>query len=807
MKNITVVFLFFFTLLLSYHSHAQDILKSSDLSTVKVANLSDADIAKIKAQLQSNHMTIEQAEPMALSKGMSAAEFAKLKERLNSLSTGSLNNKAAGNTTGKTNNSGRVLDKIANNKVKDSVNAMIFGSELFDNPTLNFEPDSNLATPVNYILGPGDELQVSVYGVQEYNASIPVSVEGKISIQYVGEIAVSGMSIEAATQKIKAAIARVYSTVASGQSQVSVSLSRIRTISITIVGGKQPGNYSISSLATVYNALHLAGGPGKNGSYRNIELIRNNKVYKYVDIYRFLVKGDQSDNVTLKENDVIRIPVYTQRVTVTGEVKRPGIFEMKKGETFSDLLRFASGFNEFAYTASVNVTQKTGKEFKVKDISEKEFSSYQPQAGDVFRITKILNRFENRIKIEGAVFRPDYYSYSEGMRVSDLIQRAEGLKEDAYTKRARIIRLQSDLTTEIVTVDLAAVLAGDRTADIALKREDEVTIYSVLDFKEDYKVTIDGEVKNPGEYDYVDNLSLNDLIVQVGGLTGSASKRVEIARMIKSDERDDNDPKRVELIALEITADNNEQAKNFVLQPFDVINIRRMAVYEKPQMVKVSGAVVYPGKYVLANKKESVYNVVMRAGGLTSVANIEGMKILRPIKQEQIDDIESIDLNLSKNDTLKEKLTKKLKEEAKFAVIPLDWEKIEKNKEHYSNVTLFPEDEIVVSTFNEGVKVSGNVLLNSEIPYRKSKGLNYYLNAVGGVNSKGWKKKAYVIYPNGKADVTSSFLFFKSYPKVTPDSQIVVPEKPERKRMSTGEWVSIGSVFSSLALLIITAFK
>ncbi|KQB44185.1 Periplasmic protein involved in polysaccharide export [Flavobacterium daejeonense] len=807
MKKITAVLLLFFTLLLSYQSHAQDILKSSDLSTVKVANLSDADIAKIKAQLQSNHMTIEQAEPMALSKGMSAAEFAKLKERLNSLSTGSLNNKAAGNTTGKTNNSGRVLDKITNNKVKDSVNAMIFGSELFDNPTLNFEPDSNLATPVNYILGPGDELQVSVYGVQEYNASIPVSVEGKISIQYVGEIAVSGMSIEAATQKIKAAIARVYSTVASGQSQVSVSLSRIRTISITIVGGKQPGNYSISSLATVYNALHLAGGPGKNGSYRNIELIRNNKVYKYVDIYRFLVKGDQSDNVTLKENDVIRIPVYTQRVTVTGEVKRPGIFEMKKGETFSDLLRFASGFNEFAYTASVNVTQKTGKEFKVKDISEKEFAVYQPQAGDVFRITKILNRFENRIKIEGAVFRPDYYSYSEGMRVSDLIKRAEGLKEDAYTKRARIIRLQSDLTTEIVTVDLATVLAGDRTADIALKREDQLTIYSVLDFREEYKVTIDGEVKNPGEYDYVDNLSLNDLIVQVGGLTGSASKRVEIARMIKSDVIDDANPKRIELVELEITADNNEQVKNFVLQPFDVINIRRMAVYEKPQMVKVSGAVVYPGKYVLANKKESVYNVVMRAGGLTAVANIEGMKILRPIKQEQIDEIERVDLNLSQNDSLKNGMTKKLKEEVQFAVIPLDWEKIEKDKAHYSNVTLFPEDEIVVSTFNEGVKVTGNVLLNSEIPYRKSKGLNYYLNAVGGVNSKGWKKKAYVIYPNGKADVTSSFLFFKSYPKVTPDSQIVVPERPERKRMSTGEWVSIGSVFSSLALLIITAFK
>ncbi|GGA63374.1 capsule polysaccharide transporter [Flavobacterium palustre] len=807
MKKITAVFLFFFTFLFSYQSHAQDILKSNDLSTVKVDYLSDTDIAKIKAQLQSNNMTIEQAEPMALSKGMSVTEFAKLKARLNGASGTASTTKNTDSSNGKGTNSGRTQEKIVNKKVKDTVNALIFGSELFDNPTLNFEPDSNLATPVNYILGPGDELQVSVYGVQEFNASIPVSVEGKIAIQYVGQISVAGMSIEAATQKIKAAIARVYSTVPSGQSQVSVSLSRIRTIKITIVGGKQPGNYSISSLATVYNALHLAGGPGKNGSYRNIELIRNNKVYKNIDIYRFLVKGDQSDNVTLKENDVIRIPVYTQRVTVEGQVKRPGIFEMKRGEKFSDLLNFASGFNEFAYTASVNVIQKTGKEFKVKDISEKEFASYTPQSGDVFRVTKILNRFENRIKIEGAVFRPDYYSYNEGMRISDLIQRAEGLKEDAYTKRARIIRLKSDLTTEIVNVDLAAALSGDANADIALKREDEVTIYSVLDFKEEYKVTIDGEVKNPGEYEYVDNLSLNDLIVQVGGLTGSASKKVEIARMIKSDEIDDANPKRIELLEFEITADNNEQVKNFVLKPFDVINIRRMAVYEKPQMVKISGAVVYPGKYVLANKKESVYNVVMRAGGLSPVANIDGMKILRPIKQEQIDKIESIDLNLAKNDTLKDKFVKKLKEEAKFAVIPLDWKKIEKDKEHYSNVTLFPDDEIVVTTFNEGVKVTGNVLLNSEIPYRKGKSFQYYLSSVGGVDAKGWKKKAYIIYPNGKADVTGSFLFFRSYPKVLPDSQIVVPEKPERKKLSAGEWVGFGSVISSLALLIITAFK
>jgi len=786
MKKITYVLTLFFILVMTINVHSQDILKSKDLSSINVDYLSDDDLAKISAQLKSNNTTIDQVEPIALSRGMSSTEFNKLKTKLTEYQKKNLKESKKDISLKKDDNdskSGRKQEKIINEKVKDSVNSLIFGSELFDNPTLNFEPDLKLATPMNYVLGPGDELQVSVFGVQEYNASIPVSVEGKISIDYVGQIAVSGMSIEAASQKIKAAIARVYSTVRSGQSQVSVSLSQIRTIKVTIVGGKQPGNYSISSLATVYNALHLAGGPGKNGSYRNIELIRNNKVYRNIDIYRFLVKGDQSDNVSLKENDVIRIPAYTQRVTVEGEVKRPGIFEMKKGEKFSDLLNFASGFNEFAYTASVNVLQKTGKEFKVHDINESDYNSYQPQSGDVFRITKILNRFENRIKIEGAVFRPDYYSFTEGMRISDLITRAEGLKEDAYSKRARIIRLKTDLTTEIVNVDLGAALSGDLNADIELKREDI------------------------GEYEYFENLTLNDLVVQVGGLTGSASKRVEIARMVKSDAIDDTDPKRIELIELEITADNNEQIKNFVLKPFDVINIRRMAVYEKPQMVTVSGAVGYPGKYVLANKKETVYNIVMRAGGLTSIANLDGMKIKRPIKEEQIETLERVDLNISKNDTLKGKLAKKLKEDLKFATIPVNWEKIVKDKNHFSNVTLFPGDEIEVAVYNEGVKVTGNVLLTSEIPYRSGKGFKYYINAVGGVDSKGWKKKAYIIYPNGKADVTTSFLFFKSYPKVMPDSQIVVPEKPERKKMTAGEWVGIGSVVSSLALLIITAFN
>ena len=808
MKKIIVAILLVFALFQSEAVMAQDLLRGTDLSTVKVDYLSDSDIAKLKAQLQSNNTTIEQVEPLVLAKGMSSTEYTKLKIRLKSqmtvAPTGVSNTDVYDEKKGE---QSRKQDEIINKKVKDTLNALVFGSELFDNPDLNFEPNLKLATPVNYVVGPGDELQISVYGVQEYNATSPVSMEGKVNIQYVGQIPVSGMTIEAATQKIKGAISRVYSTVASGQSQVSISLSRIRTIKVTIIGSKQPGNYSISSLATVYNALFLGGGPGKNGTYRNIELLRNNKVYKKVDIYNFLVNGDQSDNVGLKDNDVIRIPAYSQRVTLEGQVKRPGIFEMKSGETFKDLLSFASGFNEFAYTASVNVLQKTSKDFKVKDISSSEYGSYKPLAGDVFRISKILNRFENRIKIEGAVFRPEIYSFYEGMRISDLVAQADGLKEDAYMDRATIVRTKADLTTEVTNVNLSEALSGNTAANIYLQKEDIVTVYSILDFKEDYKVTIDGEIMKPGIYEFHDSLTLNDLLVQAGGLTGSASKRVEIARMIKSDVINNADTKRVQLFNLEIIPENNEQIKNFTLQAFDVVNIRRMAVYEKPEMVTVSGAVNYTGKYVLANKKEKIYDVIQRAGGLTALANVDGVKIKRPIQAKQIEDLKNVNLNLGKQDSLQNKLTKKLKEDLKYATIPVDWRNIVEDPTDKTNVTLFAGDEIEVSVINESVKVMGNVLLTSEIPYHRGKGFNYYLESVGGTDAKGWKKKAYIIYPNGKAAVSTTFFFIRSYPKVLPGSQIVVPEKPEVRKMSTGEWVSIGSVITSLALLIVTAFR
>lgn len=802
MRKFIYGLLFFIFTFTTSSLQSQDILRSKDVSGVKVETLNDAEIANIKSQLQANNLTIDQVEPMLKQRGMQDLEFLKLRERLAATPAARTEPEKSSNETV------RAQEPVENRRTKDSTDDKIFGSELFDNPDLNFEPNLKLATPVNYILGPGDELMMSLYGMQEFNDVSTVSEDGKINVSHVGLIQVAGLTIEAATQKIRTATGRIYASLRSGQSKLNVSLAKIRTIKVTIIGARQPGNFSVSSLSTVFNALYLAGGPAKNGSYRNIELVRNNKLLTYVDIYKFMVNGDQSENIGLKDNDVIRIPVYKNRVSLEGEIKRPGIFELKPGETFTNLLAYASGFSDVAYTASVHIIQKTGKEYKVKDLAPSEFDSYAPQAGDAITVSKILNRFENRVQVQGAVFRPNAYSFYNGMRVKDLISRADGVLEDAYLKRAIITRTNADLTTEIVNVDLQKVMAGDAAANILLQKEDLVKVFSLTDFKEKYSVTVNGEIQNPGTYEYHKNLSLNDLLLQAGGLMSSASKNVEIARMLKAEAINSNDSTKAQLFNIEIDAADNEQTKIFLLQPFDVINIRKLAVYEKPQMVTIRGAVPYAGRYVISGKNEKVFDMIKRAGGLTPEADEMGVKIKRPIQEAQITALSEVNLNLEKYDSSAgNKLTKKLKEDIKYAIIPIEWKSITEDPENYSNITVEAGDVIEVADRNENVKVTGNVLLTSELPFSKGKGLRYYVDAVGGTDSKAWMQKAYVIYPNGKAAVTKKFLFFKSYPKITAGSQIIIPEKPETTKITTTEIASIASVLVGMAGVVIAIIR
>ncbi len=808
--------LFFFTATLL---QAQDLLKGKDLSTIKVDQLSDADIAKLKAQLNESKVTIEQAEQMALAKGMSAAEFAKLKARLNAgvqnqKATGALKSDARGanKTIEKQNNSTDSLDteQYGNTKPLPLINPLIFGSELYTSIAPNFEPNLKLATPLNYILGPDDELLVTVYGVQEYTGELLVSDEGNINLPSVGQVRVAGLTIEAAIQKLKTVMGNsIYPYLKNGGSKLSVTLNKIRSIKVTVIGANRPGNYTLSSLSTVFNALYVAGGPTEFGSFREIELVRNNKVERKIDLYRMLLKGDQSDNIGLKDNDVIRIPAYKKRVELQGQVKRPGIFEVLPGERFQQILEFASGFTDTAYTAIVKAFQNSDRERKVKDVAASEYQQYQPESGDVFVVSKILNRFQNRVKINGAVFRPDVYELTNGLTVGELIRKADGLKEDAYTGRAQILRLQDDLRRSILSFDVRKALSGDSAHNLLLKREDEILISSALDLRDYFKVTIQGEIRLPGDYDFVENLTLRDIILQAGGFTDAAYKNIEIARLIKRDSIALTDNRASSIINTEIDGDLSTGAGSVIIMPYDVITVRRKAGYTLPETVVVSGQVQYPGPYALSNRSERVSDLLKRSGGYTPDAYPSGAYIKRYLTAEEKkkkEDAKEIQKNISKKDTA---TLRDLEEGSRkeFVRVPIDLPSIMNNPGSIEDLVLRMNDELVIPKFDGQVKISGAVLLETQIPYNPKSSFKDYISNAGGYSGDSWVKNSYVVYANGKAATTKRFLFFKSYPKIFPGSEIVVPKKPEKKTLSTGEIIGISSAMASLAGVVIAILR
>jgi len=800
---------------------AQDLLKGKDLSQIRVDQLSDADINKLKIQLTSAGMTIDQAEQAALAKGMSATEFAKLKKRIESLNgndskeeVGKLKARKDGDkpSAEKLDNSSDTLDteKYKEKPPKPLIDPLIFGSELYTTVSPSFEPNMKLATPLNYVLGPDDQILVNVYGVQQYEGDLLVSAEGFITVPNVGQIKVAGLTIEAATQKIKTVMGNtVYAYLKSGGSKLSVTLSKIRSIKVLIIGANRPGTFTLSSLSTVFNALYIAGGPTAFGSFREIELVRNNKVERKIDLYRLLLHGDQSDNIGLKDNDVIRIPAYKKRVELQGQVKRPGYFEVLPNESFASILDFASGFTDTAYRASVKVFQRSEKERKVQDLESTAYNTYQPQSGDVFVASKILNRFENRVRITGAVFRPDVYQLTPGLRVADLIRKADGLKEDAFTGRGQIIRLQEDLTRSILSFDIKKALAGVSTDNSLLQREDEVLVSSVLDLRDSFKVTIQGEVRMPGQYEYVENLSLKDLILQAGGFTDAAFKNIEIARLIKRDSIAATDNRASTIINTEVNGDLSSSTANISLQAFDVITIRRKAGYTIPETVSVSGQVQYPGPYALSSRSERVSDVLRRAGGYTPDAYPEGAYLKRFKTEEEKQKSSDVAKKLEKSIKDKDSTSRTIGEEItrEFDKIPLDLPLIMQSPGSVEDLVVRSRDELFIPKFDGQVKVSGSVLLATQVPFQKRNSLKDYINEAGGFSGDAWRKKAYVVYANGKAATTKHFLFFKFYPKVLPGSELVVPKKSEKKSMSTGEIIGISSALASLAGVVIAILR
>jgi protein involved in polysaccharide export with SLBB domain len=768
LQKIIIVFALVSVTQIGNNVYSQNLLNSTDLSQYKVEQLTEGQINQIRTELAKNHTTIESIEPALLSKGMSPTSYSLLKSKLQSSTATSTSEEMLKATTPQVEAEHKKLNQGKINPSK------IFGSEIFSSSSLTFEPNSNMPTPLNYILGPGDEMHIVIYGVQEFAVNVGVTKEGKISIPNIGQIYVAGMTLEAATTVIKNTCSKVFNTLSTKQSSISITLNKIRTIKITIIGSHKAGNYSVSSLSTVFNALHLAGGPDENGSYRNIELIRDNKVLQVIDIYRFILSGDQSQNIALKDNDIIRIPVYNCRVSIEGEVKKNGIFELKPGENFNDLLNYCAGFKESAYLSTIKLIQNTDKELKIVDLIKNEYHTYEPKSGDAFKVGTLLNRYENKISIKGAVFRPDDYSFVPGLRVVDLIEKADGLVEDALKNKAQIIRLREDFTKEIISIDLNKSLLGDADHNILLKKDDEMLVFSIFDIQDEFSVRIGGQIRKPGTYPFVENLKLFDVIYQAGGFTEIASKKIEISRAIKKDEITKEQKELTEIITVELMdlIDlNKQEALNKILMPNDLILIRQIPVYSLEKTIIVEGYVEFPGHYSIKNKDEKVLDIINRCGGLKSEANLEGIFIRR-----------------------------------NEYIIPINYRKIAKRPSSIENIKPQPGDELIVLKYIPAIKIVGSVSLNTEIPYIQGKHSKHYISAAGGMSEKSWKKKIYLSYPDGTARATKHFLFIKIYPKVKPGSIIHIPSKPEKTKNVT-EFVSIASVTTSMATMIAVLAK
>ena len=799
----SLLLLITFTLCI-YSAQAQGILSQKDLSNFKADALTESDISQIQQQLKSKGVTIDQVQDQAIAKGMPVSEFTKLKARLNNAQkTGGNKNpllklddklkKDKGNKKNGDDTSGSDLSTVK------KINPLIYGSELFSNDNTGFAANQNIATPINYILGPNDVLKLVVYGVQEYTSDLLVSKEGRVQIENVGQVKVGGLSIEAATERIKQQMARtVYSSLLSGESKLALAVGDIRTIQVSVIGAMKSGKYNVSSLSNVLSVLTEAGGPNEIGSFRNIELIRNNKVESKIDLYQFMQYGDQKQMMSLKDNDVIRIPAYGSRIEIKGQAKRPGIFEPIANETFKNVLDYAGGFDDTAYTALVKVIQKTDKERAVKDLVASEFNKYIPTGGDVIMISKIIDRYRNRVKLSGAIYRPDTYELFEGMRVSDLIKRGDGLKEDAYTGGAQLFRVKPNLIKEIVNIDLTKALAGDKTENVYLQREDELYVSSVLDLRDSFNVQIFGEVHNPGKFLYADSMTVKDLITLAGGSTFAANKKVEVARLYKQQGDKVNNTEIATLLTTELDANLNFTPGNsdIVLQPYDVVSITKKVGFTENQIVSITGQVQFEGKYSLISRVERVSDIIKRAGGLIVDAYAKGAFIKRlSIKTDTVSQVIK--------DSLK-KMGLSYEPPTNVQNIALDIDQILKNPGSYYDLVLSDKDEVVIPKLDNKITIRGGVLRPITITYHEGITLGECISAAGGITENARRNKAYVVYYNGRSKRTKTFGFFRFNPRIEPGSEVVLPEGAVRKDAMTTilQYVTIiAQIGTSLATL------
>lgn len=804
------VFGFIFTLF-SLPLLAQDV--GIDFENIRVDELSDSQISQLYERMQERGLSISEVETLAIARGMDPAEVSKLRSRINQVrsSSGQTGQQRSGDRS--RNQKGipqrpteissfrsvqaDTLGMLLDDQEQDS--SSVFGSNIFSNHLLTFEPSMNIPTPKNYILGPGDELVIDIWGAAENTYQLTINPEGAVNISSIGPVFVNGLTIEEARQRLTAKLATIYSGLRGDDPNTfaQISLGNVRSIKVSIVGeARVPGTYTLSSLSTVFNALYAAGGPSKEGTYRSIKVLRNGNVHKEVDLYNFLVSGDLSDNITLQDQDIIKIDPYINRVQVNGQTKNIGLFETLDGETFEDLLTFTGGFKPDAYTNRIKVIRSTDREKKVLDISYPDQSNTVLQSGDSITVEKILDRYENRIELEGAVFRPGVYELEQNSTLLTLIENAEGLMGDAYLERAVIYRTRPDYSIEAIPVNLENLMADSAAHDVELVKDDRIKISSIFDLQELRTVRVSGSVLNPGSYRFVENSSLKDLIFQANGFRDEAAPyNIEIARRIVDDQSGTIRNEIAEIITVDIEngLQYSSELEEIELKPFDQVFVRKSPSYEIQQTVQIRGEVLYPGEYAISTRDFKLSDLIEKSGGLTEFAFAEGASLTRQLE----DNIREGDLNIAEDSLIEEN-----QQIESLNQVGIQLEEVLENPNSDYNLRLEPGDVIEVPKRLQTVQIRGEVLYPINAQYDDSRSFRSYISAAGGFTEKANTKRAYIVYANGEVDRTKKFLFFRSYPKVRPGSVLIIPPKEERAGMSPQERVAILSTIVSMAAIV-----
>lgn len=795
MKRLLIVTLFLAACVGSEVSAQTKMTDQQVIEYVKQATQEGKEQKQIAKELARKGVTREQAERIKKQYeqevGTNAANM-----QGTELNEARLREEAQDETTALTNNQPTTEDLAQEDQV--------FGRNIFNTRNLTFEPNNNMATPPNYQLGPGDEVIIDIWGASQTSIRQTITPDGTINVQELGPIYLSGMTVEEANRFLKKKLGAVF---ANENNQIQVTLGNTRTIQINIMGEVvQPGTYALSAFSTVFHALYRAGGVNDIGSLRNVQLVRNGKKIAAVDVYDFIMQGKIKDDIRLQEGDVIIVPAYDMLVKMSGNVKRPMRFEMKKDETLTALIKYAGGFNADAYSKSVRMVRQNGMEYEVKTVDEMDYSVCQLRDGDVVTVGAILNRFTNKVEIKGAVYRPDIYALDGKVNtVRALIEKAQGLMDDAFTNRAVLQRQRDDLTSEIVSVDVKALMNGT-IPDIPLRKNDILYIPSIHDLQDLGSVTIYGEVTKPDEYPYADNMTLEDLIIQAGGLKEAASTvRVDVSRRIK-DTKSVNSTDSIGQMFSFALKDGFviDGQPGFVLQPYDQVFVRRSPGYQTQQNVSIQGEVIFGGAYTLTSKAERLSDLVKKAGGVTNSAYVRGAKLTRVANEEEKkrmqDVVKLMGRELGENaiDSLG------LQVDSLFSV-GIDLEAALANPGGDADLVLREGDVLNIPEYVNTVKINGAVMMPNTVSYRKGEKVSYYLGQAGGYSQHAKKSKKFIIYMNGQVAKVKG----NGSKQIEPGCEIIVPNKKQNKA-NIGNILGYATSFSSLATMaatIVSLFK